>query len=116
MRRALLVGPGDHRLQRQVARLDQVAGGLRRLRDDRAAGTEHGDDQRVPAGPEPAVEGRDVQQHPVADAGAGHQVGVDQRPHLAPVSSRRAVSSTAPRQPPVSAATVPDAHTITPEP
>ena len=67
VRRALLVGPGDHGLQRQIAGLDQVAGRLRRLGGDPAVGVEHGDDQRVAAGAQAAVQRGHIEQHPVAD-------------------------------------------------
>ena len=82
VRRTLLVGPGHHGLQRHVAGLDQVPGRLGRLGGDPTVGVEHGDHQRVPAGAEAAVQRRDIEQHPVADRGRGHQVGVDQRADL----------------------------------
>lgn len=79
VRRALLVRARDHRLQRQVAGLDQVTGGLRRLGADRPVRAEGGDHEGVAAGAQPAVEGGDVQQDAVADLRSGHQVGVRER-------------------------------------
>ena len=81
VRRALLVGAGHHRLQRQVPRLDQVPGRLRRLGADPAARVEDRDHQRVAAGAQAAVQRRDVEQHPVAHRRSRREVGVRQRPH-----------------------------------
>ena len=80
VRRTLLVGPGDHGLQRQVAGLDQVPGRLRRLCGHPAGRIQHGDHQRVAAGAQTPVQGPDIEQHPVADGWGRHQVGVGQGP------------------------------------
>ena len=82
VRRTLLVGPGHHRLQRQIAGLDQVPGRLRRLCGDPAVRVQHRDHQRVAAGAQAAVQGRDIEQHPVADGRGSHQVGVGQSRYL----------------------------------
>jgi hypothetical protein len=78
VRRSLLVGPGHGHLQGRVAGLDQVAGqsGIGR----QAVGDR--DHQGVAAGPEPEIERRGIEQHPVAGLGEPDQGRVGQRPHL----------------------------------
>ena len=62
MRRALLVGAGDHDLIGHVTGLDQVTVGGRIGRQDVETGRHHG----VTAGAQAPIEGRDLQAHPFA--------------------------------------------------
>ena len=72
VRRLLVVDAQDHRLQRGVARLDQVTRSGRRVGGCAVGQRDH---ERVAAGAEPAGQGGDVEQDPVADLRAA-----DQRP------------------------------------
>ena len=63
-RGVLLVGAEDHRLQRRVAGLDQVAG---RRRDVSRQPVGQRGDQGVAARAEVPGEGADREQHPVTD-------------------------------------------------
>ncbi len=59
--RALLVGTGDHGLQRQISGLDQVPSRLRRLGRDPSVRVQNRDDQCITPGPQTAIERRDIQ-------------------------------------------------------
>ena len=63
--RALLVDTGDHHLVRHVAGLDEMPLARRVRRQDVQARADHG----VPARTQSAVEGRDLQPHPLGGAG-----------------------------------------------
>ena len=65
MGRALLVDTGDHHLVRHVAGLDEMPLARRVRRQDVQATADHG----VPARAQSAVEGRDLQPHPLGGAG-----------------------------------------------
>ena len=84
-RGALLVDALHDRLQRRVARLDQVAGPVAVGRQP----VRQGDDQRVPARPQPELERGHVEQHGVTDDRRADQRRVGERRHLRPVRQRR---------------------------